>query len=187
MKLHKLFAIVGPSGAGKTTLVNSVFDYDHQLVSFTTREPRKNEIDGQDYYFLTKKNVQEMKDNYEIAELVEYNSNYYGYTKNEINEKLGQHDCAAVVTVGGYKTLKRLIGADYVIPVFVYTNRENILKHMQNRIGLDTQENINKRLELYKTEMNNLSYFRHEHAILHDNSGLTVEQSINKFKKELNL
>lgn len=185
MKLNKLLAVVGPSGSGKSTLVNSVFDYTRQLVSFTTRQPRKNEKDGQDYYFLTKENIYEMQQNNEIAELVEYDNNYYGYTKSEIEEKLSKNVCAAIVTIDGYKTMKHLLGKDNIVPMFVYADRDSILKHMQNRIGLDSKTNIEKRLALYDKEMKNMSYLKQEGAILHDDSGLTVNESIKKFKQEI--
>ena len=87
----KLFVVSGPSGAGKSTITKMILKEADNLflsTSATTRAPRAGEVDGKDYYFMTK--VQFEK---EIAEgsFVEYanvHGNYYGTLKREIDRNL---------------------------------------------------------------------------------------------------
>ena len=91
MKNGKLIVIAAPSGSGKTTIVkNLISDKSLNLgfsVSATSREKRKNEIDGKDYYFLSKG---EFKEKINLNEFVEweevYDNTFYGTLKSEIND-----------------------------------------------------------------------------------------------------
>ena len=90
--LHKLFVISSPSGGGKTSLINKLFQDIRSMnlkksISDTTRQKRKGDIDGKDYYFLSEK---DFKDKIEKGEYVEYATvfgNYYGTSKEEIKKK----------------------------------------------------------------------------------------------------
>src|SRR5690606_28825484 len=97
MKLNErglLIVISGPSGVGKGTVRKALFDMkNHNLiysVSMTTRPPRENEIDGRDYYFVTRdefeKNIQEDK----FLEWAEFVGQYYGTPKDKVEEFLEQ-------------------------------------------------------------------------------------------------
>ena len=90
--LHKLFVISSPSGGGKTSLINKLFEDTRSMnfkksISDTTRQKREGDINGRDYYFLSEK---EFKDKIEREEYVEYATvfgNFYGTSKEEIKTK----------------------------------------------------------------------------------------------------
>ncbi len=87
----KLFVVSGPSGAGKGTLVARVRDLRPDLgltVSATTRAPRKGEVDGVSYYFLTKDEFQRRVANDEFVEWAEVHGNCYGTLVSEVEKKL---------------------------------------------------------------------------------------------------
>ena len=86
-----MLVLSSPSGGGKTTIAKKLLQYDDNLtlsVSCTTRDPRPKEIEGVDYYFITKDEFElraEQKDFYEY-ELVY--GNYYGTPKKKVDQSL---------------------------------------------------------------------------------------------------
>lgn len=84
----KVVIISAPSGAGKTSIVNHLLGKDPGLefsVSATTRKPRKNEIDGKDYYFISVSEFRSRINNDEFLEWEEvYKDHFYGTLKSEI-------------------------------------------------------------------------------------------------------
>lgn len=74
-----IVAIAGPSGAGKTVLSNMLKDEGYaEIVSVTTRAPRKGEVNGVHYTFLNEADFLELKDNNGLVESMNINGNYYG-------------------------------------------------------------------------------------------------------------
>jgi guanylate kinase len=83
----KLFVFTAPSGAGKTTLVRRVMRERPDLafsISYTTRKRREGEIDGRDYYFLTRSEFRAMRDAGDFLEHAEVFGNYYGTGRAQV-------------------------------------------------------------------------------------------------------
>ncbi len=82
----KLIVISGPSGVGKTTIVESVLDATPSSfsVSATTRAPRTGELDGVDYYYVDRAAFEKMVENGEILEWAEYGGNLYGTLRSSV-------------------------------------------------------------------------------------------------------
>ena len=77
----KLFAVSGPSGVGKNTVLNSVVQQRERVqysISATSRPMRPGEVDGKSYYFVTRAQFESMIENGELLEHAEYVGNYYG-------------------------------------------------------------------------------------------------------------
>lgn len=177
---NKLFTIVGPSGSGKSTIA-SIFPTSQTIVSFTTRSPRPGEINGKDYYFVDLETINTFSENNDLAEHVEYNGNHYGYQFSELQNKLSNGNCVAVVTKEGYQHLMSVPGLDSaIIPIFVKISYDDVVKHMQSRN--DSEKNIKQRLKLFKNEARNLYYFKSvPNHIIFDITGLTVDESKTEF------
>ena len=79
-----------PSGAGKTTLVNLLSKLDNFEIStsHTTRKPRPNEINGEDYFFVDEKEFNSLIDNNDFFEHAKIFDNYYGTLKRPVIELL---------------------------------------------------------------------------------------------------
>ena len=95
MKLNDrglLIVISGPSGVGKGTVRRALFNMPkHNLtysVSMTTRKMRPGEVDGVDYYFVTKEQFEQKINEGKLLEHAEFVGNYYGTPLDKVNEKL---------------------------------------------------------------------------------------------------
>ena len=88
----RLYVIAAPSGAGKTSLVKALMAREPSLrfsVSYTTRQPRATELDGQDYHFVTRARFQEMIADGAFLEYAQVFDHYYGTGLMEVNTALG--------------------------------------------------------------------------------------------------
>lgn len=89
MNKYKLVALFGKSGAGKDTIQNwmvSNLQDTHKLISYTTRPPRDNEVDNQDYHFISVEEFNYMKEKNLFLETTEFRGWYYGTSIESLNE-----------------------------------------------------------------------------------------------------
>ena len=87
----KLIVVSGPSGAGKSTLIKAALGAVPELaysVSATTREPRKGEVEGKDYIFLSRSEFERWIEAGNFLEWAEYSGNLYGTPEHRVNELL---------------------------------------------------------------------------------------------------
>ena len=85
-----ILIITGPSGVGKNTIIDALskkLDFNFS-VSHTTRKPRKGEIDGENYHFVSNETFEQMISNNDFLEYAEVFGNMYGTAKTNIYEKL---------------------------------------------------------------------------------------------------
>jgi len=93
MPLGRLYVVAAPSGAGKTTLVKALMQREPRLrfsVSYTTRAPRPNEVDGRDYHFVTQSRFAEMVAGNEFLEHAQVFDNFYGTAFRAVQSALCQ-------------------------------------------------------------------------------------------------
>lgn len=84
-----VLVLSGPSGVGKDTVITELLQKDDKTVvsiSMTTRKPRPGEVDGINYYFVTKEEFEEKIKNNEMLEYAQYGSNYYGTPKAPVRK-----------------------------------------------------------------------------------------------------
>lgn len=142
----KVLVFIGPSGSGKTALVRGLNkDGIPVIVTHTTRKMRPNEFNGIDYHFVS---VEEFK-GIEKIEHAEYAGNYYGISKQEIDDKLSRHDVVAVITSieGGHAIRKAY--PHYANLIFVSVDEGMAIERMIAR-G-DKKESIEQRIDHMKT------------------------------------
>lgn len=87
----RLFVIAAPSGAGKTTLVHATVLNSPDLrfsISYTTRPQRVNEVDGKDYFFVSKQQFEAMRANDELLESATVFDNFYGTSREQVQKIL---------------------------------------------------------------------------------------------------
>ena len=86
-KKGMMFVLSSPSGAGKTTLTKKIAKNNNNFtisISHTTRKPRPNEINGQDYFFVSEKEFSSLVDNNDFFEYAKIFDNYYGTLKKPV-------------------------------------------------------------------------------------------------------
>ncbi|MEI8202612.1 MAG: guanylate kinase [Bacteroidota bacterium] len=146
----KLIVFSAPSGAGKTTLVKHLLAEGLPLafsVSACTREPRKDEINGKDYYFISKEEFLEKIAKGEFLEWQEvYKDVFYGTLLSEINKiwAAGKHVIFDVDVRGGLNIKKKF--PDRTLALFVMPpSVEALAERISNR-KTETPESIKKRI-----------------------------------------
>jgi guanylate kinase len=153
----KLIIISAPSGAGKTTIVKHLLDSGMNLafsVSATTRPLRGNEVEGEDYYFLSVTEFKKRIGNNEFVEWEEvYKDLYYGTLKCEL-ERLwskGAHVIFDVDVKGGIN-LKKKFGINS-IAIFIMPPSVEELENRLVKRATDSPEKIKIRVEKAREEM----------------------------------
>lgn len=144
---NKLFIIVGPSGTGKTTLLNELVNSDlnlKKIITYTTRHPREGEVDGVDYHFISTQVFNKMVINNEFAEYSNAYNNMYGTTKESISEEDNQ---IVVLDSNGVLSLSS-IRKNLVI---IYLQLD-ISKAKERILSRGLVDNLNHRLDIYYKE-----------------------------------
>ena len=173
--MSKLFVISAPSGAGKTTLIKSLLENssrDLRLgISCTTRSKRKNEINGESYFFKTKTEFAEMVKNGDLLESAEVFGNLYGTPKKWVQEQLSQDiDIILELDWQGAKQIKENY-PDAVL-IFILPPSLKALQERLNKRNQDSEGDIEKRLAQAKIEITNGSSF--DQVIINDNFELAI-------------
>ena len=142
-----LLVVSGPSGAGKGTICKAFLEKNKNVklsISATTRSPREGEVEGVNYFFVTKEKFKGMIDNGELLEHAQIYDNFYGTPKAAILENLEQgYDVLLEIEMQGAKLIKEV----YPEGVFIFILPPS-LDELKSRIvgrGTETEEQINKR------------------------------------------
>jgi len=137
----KLLVISGLSAAGKGTIAKELvnrFDNFVLSVSATTREKRGNEVDGKDYFFISKEKFDEMIDNDEFLEYAKYVNNYYGTPKKYVEDKIkeGKNVILEIEMQGALQVKKIYEKAVLVffLPRDAKTQRERLINRKRETI-----------------------------------------------------
>ena len=157
----KLIIITGPSGVGKGTVVKDILTRDKNIwlsISATTRDPRKGEKDGKDYYFLSKKVFKQMIEDEMFLEWAEFAGNYYGTPLDSIREKFDNgFKVILEIEVAGAKQVREKY-KDALSIFLLPPDKEELEKRIRNR-GTDNEASIIKRLKRADFEMNSSKEF----------------------------
>ena len=157
----KLIIITGPSGVGKGTVVKDILTRDKNIwlsISATTRNPRKGEKDGKDYYFLSKKVFKQMIEDEMFLEWAEFAGNYYGTPLDSIREKFDNgFKVILEIEVAGAKQVREQY-KDALSIFLLPPDKEELEKRIRNR-GTDNEASIIKRLKRADFEMNSSKEF----------------------------
>jgi guanylate kinase len=165
----KIFVISAPSGAGKSTLCNYLLNEMKELsfsVSYTTREPRKNETDGKDYFFIDKNRFENWINEERFIEYAFVHGNYYGTSKDYLQKSINEgKNIILEIDVQGAKQIREKF--DNAVLIFINPpSFEELKKRLINR-GTDSEEIIKQRLEAAENEMNASKFF--DHIVVNDN------------------
>jgi guanylate kinase len=159
----KLFVISAPSGGGKSTLIQillNTFDDLVYSVSHTSREPRKGEREGVDYFFISEEKFLEGIREGRWVEWAYVHDNYYGTASDFIDYHIGRgSDVLLDIDVQG--TEKILKTYPDAITVFIMPPDLETLKKRMEKRGADSRETIEKRLKNAKEEIAQKDKYRY--------------------------
>ena len=159
--MANFFIIAAPSGCGKTSLVKALMERSKNLsvsVSYTTRKPRKGEVNGENYHFVSKATFAQMITNNDFVEYAEVFGNMYGTARSSINEKLNANiDIVLEIDWQGARQVRKNM-PDTVSIFILPPSKDALLERLKNR-GQDDDEIISKRMENAEREMSHYEEF----------------------------
>ncbi|MGB0754192.1 MAG: guanylate kinase [Candidatus Pseudothioglobus sp.] len=159
--MANLFIIAAPSGCGKTSLVKALLENSKNLavsVSHTTRKPRKGEIDGENYHFVSNETFEQMISNNDFLEYAEVFGNMYGTAKTNIYEKLDSNiNIILEIDWQGARQVRQ--NMPEVISIFILPPSKNVLLERLTTRGQDDKATISERMENSEKEMSHYNEF----------------------------
>ena len=164
-----LLILSSPSGAGKTTLTKKIQQKYQNFkisVSHTTRSPRVNEIDGVDYYFVSKKKFQDLIDKNSFYEYAKIYENYYGTTKKEVNSIIKNNDILFDIDWQGTRQLSNIKNLNLVKIYLTTKNKDELKKRLIKRNQNSTEE-VNKRFNSYIEDIK--KWNEYDYIVTNDN------------------
>ena len=150
-----LLILSSPSGAGKTTITKKIQQKYQSFkisVSCTTRSPRDNEVDGVDYYFVSKEKFEDLiKKNsfYEYAKIFE---NYYGTLKHEVDTIIKKNDILFDIDWQGTKQLSKFKNLN-LIKIYLTTENKEELKSRLIKRNQNSSQEVEKRYKSYDEDI----------------------------------
>lgn len=150
-----MIILSSPSGAGKTTLTKKLQQKFHRLkisVSHTTRKPRSNEVDGVDYYFISKEEFDKLIKEKKFYEYAKIFDNYYGTLKKNVDETLLTNDIIFDIDWQGTKQLSKYKNLKF-IKVFLTTENKQELKRRLLTRNQNSDDEIKKRLKSFEEDV----------------------------------
>jgi len=144
---EKILVIAGASGSGKTTIVKSLVEkypnYFEISVSYTTRAPRAQEVNGRDYHFITRDEFEKKIERKDFAEYAEYAGNYYGTELDVDRVKENKKIRILEIEKKGVESVKKMeIPAKYL---YIYSPINALHKRILQRAFISEDE-LSKRL-----------------------------------------
>jgi len=180
-----IFIIVSaPSGAGKSSLCQRLMQAYPEIkfsVSYTSRPPRPNEINGKDYHFISRKEFKDRIDQGEFVEWVENYGHLYGSSRNVMKEFIqdGRDLLLDIEPRGAKKIKQEFKGGIYVF--VLPPSRSELLKRLEKR-GHETDEVIQKRFRQAENELKEISWY--DYVIFNEDLETAVNQLISIYTAE---
>lgn len=195
-----LIVISGPSGVGKGTVRKALFERDdHNLVysiSMTTRKPRVGEINGKDYFFVSREEFEKRIKENGFLEYAEFVGNYYGTPIDEVKKQIAAgNEVVLEIEVQGALQVREKV-KDAVFVFIAPPSLESLCSRLHNR-GTENEEIIKQRIEKAKKEID-LAY-KYDYIVINDTvdnaadrimaiiraEHAKTERTIHKYKKLL--
>ena len=172
-----MVVLSSPSGAGKSTISRALIERDSNLtmsVSATTRAPRPGEVDGQDYYFVQKRDFEAMVAGGQMLEHAQVFDNLYGTPRNPVEASLSQgRDIIFDVDWQGTQQLSENVAQDLVSIFILPPSMEELERRLYSR-AQDSEEVVRKRMAEAVSEMSH--YPEYDYIVVN----LDVDESVAK-------
>ncbi|EOR27444.1 MULTISPECIES: guanylate kinase [Clostridium] len=171
-----LIVISGPSGAGKGTICKALLEKHKNIyisVSATTRSPRNGEVDGVNYYFLSKEVFKEKVEKNGFLEYANVHGNFYGTPKVNVEKMLEEgKDVILEIDIQGALQVKENFSEGvfiFILPPSMEELKQRIIKR-----GSETEESLMTRFKNAYKEINYVS--KYNYAVVNDTLDLAVSK-----------
>jgi len=173
-----LIILISPSGGGKSSIANRVLEISENIdysVSYTTRPPRWNEIDGRNYNFVSKAEFEELLKQNQLLEHAQVHGYQYGTSRKYIENILSQdhHAILDIDVQGALQIIEKGIDA---VTIFILPPSVKILKDRLNKRKTDSQEVIEIRLKNAREELDYLELDKFQYLVINDNFDEAVKE-----------
>lgn len=171
----KFIVVSGPSGVGKGTICNRLINELNAWysVSTTTRNPRVGEIDGINYFFISRDEFEEKIKNGEFLEYNLYNGNYYGTSKEIVINKINQGiNVFSEIDVNGARNIKKIFPDAlliYIAPPSIDDLRERLIGR-----GTESIDKINERLKIAEEELKQVDFY--DYVVVNDDLDKAIDE-----------
>jgi guanylate kinase len=201
-KKGMMFVLSSPSGAGKTTLTKKIAANNSQFIisiSHTTRKPRTNEINGKDYYFVSKEEFNSLVKKNSFFEYANIFDNRYGTLKKPILELLSQNkDVLFDIDWQGTQQLKKnkdlSLVTFFILPPSIKVLKERLLNRHQGQ-----EELIKKRMDKFSEELSHWDEYNYVvinddlnscyntilNIIISEKKGINQKKNMNEINKKI--
>ena len=165
-----LVVVSGPAGSGKTTLVTNLIKSNpggvRRAITATTRAPRPGEVDGSDYFFLTREEFLSMIEAGDFLEYTEFNGNLYGTPRRVLESDVAKGGVVLlIIEVDGAESIKFFFPKAVFIFIIPPTPHE-LRRRLENR-GTEKPEDVANRLAIARREMQRIGEY--DFLIINDN------------------
>ena len=184
-KRGMMFVLSSPSGAGKTTLTKKIAENNKNFtisISYTTRKPRPNEINGRDYKFVSEQEFNTLVKENNFFEYANIFGNYYGTLKKPVLELLSLgRDVLFDIDWQGTQQLKRIKSLSLVTFFILPPNIQALKKRLLNR-HKGQEELIEKRMDNFNEETSHWNEYNY--VFVNDDLDTCYEKILNVIKSE---
>ncbi len=183
-----MLILSSPSGVGKTTLTKKIQQKYQSFkisVSNTTRKPRSNEVDGLDYFFISKEKFLSLVNEGKFYEHAKIFENYYGTLKKNVDEIIVSNDIIFDIDWQGTKQLSKFKNLNLIKIYLITKNKEELKNRLINR-NQNTFKEVEKRFNSFDADIKHWNDY--DYIIINDNLEVCfkqIEKIINNQKSKL--
>lgn len=176
-KRGMLVVLSGPSGVGKGTVREQIFKQPENIfnysVSMTTRPMREGEVNGCDYYFVSKSEFEKHIENGKMLEYAKYVNNYYGTPVKYVNETLerGKDVLLEIEVEGAFQVQEKI--KDSILIFLIPPSLEELQNRIRKR-GTENDEIVNQRMLKAIEELKQTA--RYDYAVINDDVNQSVQE-----------
>ena len=185
---RNIVVLTAPSGAGKTTIAHRVLASMPSMqfsVSATTRSPRPDETDGEDYHFLS---PEEFRARIEAGDLLEYEEVYpdqfYGTLRSEVENRAEQNPVLLDIDVKGALNVKDIYGDDALVLFIAPPSVDELRRRLEGR-GTEDRKSLQDRLNRAERELETADAC--DAVVVNDELDVAVEETLTRIRQFLNL
>ena len=180
-----MLVLSSPSGAGKTSICKEILKKIKELklsISYTTRPKRKSEVDGMDYFFISKKKFKELQAKDFFIENAKVFDHLYGTPKNFVEKNLLKGvDVLFDIDWQGAQKLSNFSKTD-IVSVFILPPSNKILKERLKKRNEDSLEIVNKRMSKAKSEISH--WIEYDYVLINDDLVTCTNEVVTILKAE---